>query len=345
MLKARVCSRLRRSLSATRSAQTVGFATLQPGTLLNAQASVIAKVVQDNSKLQVRVIGHGGDTGIIDAVNSKQADFLLLDVGEPAEAQRGENVWKGNPKPNIRAALTLFGFQMAFWVRKDSPVQSIADLKGKNVPAEWVQQTSVITHLNALLAAGGVTLNDVKHVPTVNVIRASEDFKSGKHRRLLLRGRRAEGAGDRRRGRRPARAVDGNPARLGEADEGDPARVLLLHRQPGAAHRRHRPADQGADHRLHHRRRHPRARRRWWCDFIKAVHSNKKGLVEGHPNFNAYDPEQVGQAAAAPCVPPGGREVLEGNRPARRSGWKSYRPRRRRNPRPAASRRSPSRRC
>src|SRR4029078_12967651 len=69
---------------------------------------------------------------------------------------------------------------MAFWVRKDSPVQSIADLKGKSIPTEWVQQTSVITHLNALLAAGGVTLKDVKHVPTVNVIRASEDFKSGK---------------------------------------------------------------------------------------------------------------------------------------------------------------------
>src|SRR5436190_16089064 len=159
---------------------TVGFATLQPGTLLNAQASVIAKVVQDHSKLQVRVIGHGGDTGIIDAVNSKQADFLLLDVGEPAEAMKGENVWKGNPKPNIRLAMSLFGFQMAFWVRKDSPIQTIADLKGKNIPSDWVQQTSVITHLNALLAAGGLAMKDVKRVPTVNVIRASEDFKSGK---------------------------------------------------------------------------------------------------------------------------------------------------------------------
>src|SRR3954463_11840121 len=145
---------------------TVGFATLQPGTLLNAQASVIAKVVQDHSKLQVRVIGYGGDTGIIDAVNSEQGDFLLLDIGEPAEAQKGENVWRGNPKPNIRAALTLFGFQMAFWVRKDSPIQSISDLKGKHVPSDWVQQTSVITHMNALLAAGGVTMNEVQRVPT-----------------------------------------------------------------------------------------------------------------------------------------------------------------------------------
>src|SRR5256714_13440919 len=86
--------------------QTVGFATLQPGTLLNAQASVIAKVVQDNSKLQVRVIGFGGDAPIIDAVNSQKADFLLLDVGEPAEAYRGENTWKGNIKPNIRNAMS-----------------------------------------------------------------------------------------------------------------------------------------------------------------------------------------------------------------------------------------------
>src|SRR2546425_7284413 len=122
-------------------AQTVGFATLPPGSILHAQASVIAKVVQDHSKLQVRVIGYGGDTGIIDAVNSGTADFLLLDIGEPAEAQRGENVWRGNAKPNLRVALTLYGFQMAFWVRKDSPVQSITDLKGKHVPSEWVQQT------------------------------------------------------------------------------------------------------------------------------------------------------------------------------------------------------------
>ena len=34
------------------SAQTVGFATLPPGSILHAQASVIAKVVQDNTKLR-----------------------------------------------------------------------------------------------------------------------------------------------------------------------------------------------------------------------------------------------------------------------------------------------------
>ena len=277
--------------------QTVGFTTLQPGTLLNAQASVIAKVVQDNTKLQVRVIGHGGDTGIIDAVNSKQADFLLLDVGEPAEAMKGENVWKGNPKPNIRNAMSLFGFQMAFWVRKDSPLQTISDLKGRKVPSDWVQQTSVITHLNALLAAGGISINDVQKVPTVNVIRASEDFKSGKIDVFFF----AVGAP---KVQEIAAAVGGlrllpmevlpdseqrmknirpeyyfstvNPApHIAGIDK--PSKVQTIDFIIGVG------THVGDD---------------VVRDFVRAVHDNKKSLVEGHPNFNAFDPSQSGKRQA-----------------------------------------------
>ncbi|HEX9396519.1 MAG TPA: TAXI family TRAP transporter solute-binding subunit [Burkholderiales bacterium] len=274
--------------------QTVGFATLQPGTLLNAQASVIAKVVQDHSKLQVRVIGHGGDTGIIDAVNSDQADFLLLDVGEPAEAQKGENVWKGNPKPNLRAALTLFGFQMAFWVRRDSPVQSIADLKGKNIPSDWVQQTSVITHLNALLAAGGVTMNDVKKVPTVNVIRASEDFKSGKIDVFFF----AVGAP---KVQEIAAAVGGLRVLNMEILPDSEARMKRIRPEYYFSNVNPAPHIAGVDK--------PtkvqtidfiigvgtHVKDDVVVDFIKAVHGNKQDLVAGHPNFNAYDPSKSGK--------------------------------------------------
>ena len=274
--------------------QTVGFATLQPGTLLNAQASVIAKVVQDHTKLQVRVIGHGGDTGIIDAVNSKQADFLLLDVGEPAEAQKGENVWKGNAKPNIRAALTLYGFQMAFWVRKDSPIQSIADLKGKNIPSEWVQQTSVITHLNALLAAGGVTMSDVKKVPTVNVIRASEDFKSGKIDVFFF----AVGAP---KVQEISAAVGGLRVLSMEILPDSEARMKKIRPEYYFSNVSPAPHIAGIDK--------PtkvqtidfiigvgtHVKDDVVVDFIKAVHNNKKDLVAGHPNFNAYDPAKSGK--------------------------------------------------
>jgi hypothetical protein len=276
------------------SAQTVGFATLQPGTLLNAQASVIAKVVQDHSKLQVRVIGYGGDTGILDAVNSQKADFLLLDVGETAEAQRGENVWKGNAKPNLRVALTLFGFQMAFWVRKDSPIQSIADLKGKRVPSDWVQQTSVITHMNALLAAGGITMNDVQRVPTVNVIRESEDFKSGKIDLFFF----AVGAP---KVQEIAAAVGGLRLLPMEVLPDSEARMKNIRPEYYFSTVNPAPHIAGIDKPskvqtidfivgvgTHVKDEVVR-------DFIKAVHTNKKELVEGHPNFNAYDPAKSGK--------------------------------------------------
>src|SRR5712664_4009041 len=279
------------------SAQTIGFATLQPGTLLNAQASVIAKVVQDHSKLQVRVIGYGGDTGIIDAVNSGTADFLLLDIGEPAEAQRGENVWKGNAKPNLRVALTLFGFQMAFWVRKDSPIQSIADLKGKSIPSEWVQQTSVITHLNALLAAGGITMNDVKRVPTVNVIRASEDFKSGKIDVFFF----AVGAP---KVQEISAAVGGLRVLSMEILPDSEQRMKNIRPEYSFSTVNPAPHIAGIDKPTkvqtidfivgvgtHVKDDVVR-------DFIKAVSTSKKALVEGHPNFNAYDPAQSGKIQA-----------------------------------------------
>src|SRR5439155_1102905 len=124
--------------------------------------------------------GPDGDAPILEAVNAQKADFLLLDVGEVADAYKGQGDWKGKPMPNLRTAITLYGSQMAFWVKKDSGIDSIAALKGKRVPSEWVQQTGVLPHTTALLNAGGITYNDVVKVPEVNVVRAADDFKAGK---------------------------------------------------------------------------------------------------------------------------------------------------------------------
>lgn len=276
------------------TAQTVGFATLPPGSILHAQASVIAKVVQDNSKLQVRVIGYGGDTGILEAVGSKKDDFWLLDVGESADALHGRGTWKGNAKPNLRTAITLYGFQMGFWVRKDSPIQSIADLKGKRVPSEWVQQTGVLPHTTAVLSAGGITYNDVVKVPEVNVVRAADDFKAGKLDLLFF----AVGAP---KVAEVAAAVGGlrllpmsplpdsekrmkavrpeyyfstvNPApHIAGIDKPSPVQTIDVVVGVGA----HVPDAVVVQ-------------------FVKAMRENKKGLAAGHPNFNRFDETEAGK--------------------------------------------------
>ena len=276
-------------------AQTVGFATLPPGSILHAQASVIAKAVQDNSKLQVRVIGFGGDTGILEAVNSKQAEFWNLDVGESADALQGRGTWKGNAKPNLRTALTILPFQMAFWVKKDSSINSLTDLKGKRVPSEWVQQTGVIAHTTAVLAAGGLSYNDVVKVPEVNVVRAADDFKAGKLDLLffavgapkvaevaaavgglrLLPMNPLPDSENRMKSVRPEYYFSTvNPApHIAGVDKPSPVQTIDVVIGVGA----HVPDDVV-------------------YEFVKAVHGGKAGLVAGHPSFNAFQEKNAGKA-------------------------------------------------
>jgi TRAP transporter TAXI family solute receptor len=286
--------------SATASAQTITIATLPPGSILHAQASVIAKVVQDHSKLQVRVVGYGGDTGILEAVSSTKADFWNLDVGESADAYHGRGTWKGNAKPNLRTGMTLFPFQMAFWVRKDSNINSLADLKGKRVPAEWVQQTGVIPHTTAVLAAGGLTYNDVVRVPEVNVVRAADDFKAGKLDLLffavgapkvaevaasvgglrLLPMNPLPDSEKRMKAVRPEYYYSTvNPApHIAGIDKPSPVQTIDVVVGVGA-----HVSDEVVE------------------QFLKAMRENKKSLVEGHPNFNAFQEQEM--AKPQPSLP------------------------------------------
>jgi TRAP transporter TAXI family solute receptor len=282
------------AFSTAAGAQTVGFATLPPGSILHAQASVIAKVVQDHSKLQVRVIGYGGDAAILPSVNSKKDDFWILDVGESADAYHGRGTFKGNAQKNLRTAITMYGFQMAFWVRKDSSINSIVDLKGKRVPAEWVQQTGVVPHTTAVLAAGGLTYNDVVKVPEVNVVRAADDFKAGKLDLLFF----AVGAP---KVAEVAASVGGlrvlpmnplpdsekrmkavrqeyyfstvNPApHIAGFDKPSPVQTIDVVVGVGA----HVPDDVV-------------------YQFVKAMREHKKDLAAGHPNFNRFDETEAGK--------------------------------------------------
>jgi len=272
------------------TAQTYGFSTLPPGSILYAQASVIAKVVQDHTDLKIRVIGFGGDVGMLDSVNSKKSDFMVLDIGETADAYQGIGHWKGHPHPNLRNAIQMYGFQMGPFVRKDSPYKSVADLKGKRVPSGWAQQTGNLPHSIAVLAAGGLTYNDVIQVPEVNVVRAADDFKSGKLDMFFF----AVGAP---KVAEVAAGVGG--VRFLGFTKDEEARMKTVRQEYYLTPVTPAPYIAGVD----------APTMAQTIDvvitvgahvpddvvykFIKAMHDNKSELVAGHPNFRRFDPDQA----------------------------------------------------
>lgn len=153
------------------AAQTYGIATMQPGTLSHTSASAIAKVLKEKGGLNVLVQPTAGESTMIPMVARGEADLGIANIFEM------ENGKKGNP--DLRLIGSLHALRGAFWVRKDTPMKTIADLKGKKVVLGFSAMRTIDPMVKAILASGGLTENDIKPVLVPNVVRGADDFASG----------------------------------------------------------------------------------------------------------------------------------------------------------------------
>lgn len=166
-------------LIGTANAQTVSIITTPAGSFSNSAGSAIAKVVVEKTKLRMIVQAQAttgfeeveGGTVEFNVSNSFDATFFTTGTGE--YAGRG-------PRQNIRHVAALIPYRVAMHVRGDSDIRTIADLRGKRVSSAFNAQKTIARIIEAHLANGGLTYKDVVAVPAPNVVRAAEDFTSGK---------------------------------------------------------------------------------------------------------------------------------------------------------------------
>ena len=81
--------------------------------------------------------------------------------------------------PNLRLIGSLHALRGAFWVRKDTAMKTIADLKGKKVGMGYSAMSTIDPMVKAHPRDGGLTEKDVTPVLIPNVIRGADDFTSG----------------------------------------------------------------------------------------------------------------------------------------------------------------------
>jgi TRAP transporter TAXI family solute receptor len=162
------------------TAQPVAIATLPSGAINNIQAGVIAKVIQENSDLQMRLVSFNSPAAILGATQNKQSEFSYTSNDESGAAIRGQGAYEGSPMTNLQVAATIFPFRVGLIVRNDSDIKKIADLKGKRIPTGWQGFLQGIPLMQAQLANGGLTLDDGQPVPVTDLIRAADDFKAGR---------------------------------------------------------------------------------------------------------------------------------------------------------------------
>jgi TRAP transporter TAXI family solute receptor len=153
------------------SAQTYGFATMQPGTLSHTSATAVAKVLKEKGGMNVVVQPTAGESVLIPLVSRGEAEFGIANIFEVEGAKKAS--------PNVRLIGSLHSLRGAFWVRKDTTMKTMADLKGKRVGMGYSAMRTIDPLVKAILATGGLTEKDVTPVLIPNVIRGADDFTSG----------------------------------------------------------------------------------------------------------------------------------------------------------------------
>src|SRR6185503_13673451 len=145
------------SVGAEAPAQTYGFATLPPGSLNHTTASAISKVLKEKAGLNVLVQPSAGDQVIVPMVGRGEVEIGITNI---MEAQDG---FDGALK-DLRIITAVHALRTPFFVRKDSAMRTIADLKGKRVTLGYSAMRNIDKASRAMLATAGLTENDVKAV-------------------------------------------------------------------------------------------------------------------------------------------------------------------------------------
>jgi uncharacterized protein len=150
--------------------RSVTIGSNPPGSAYFTVASGIAKVVSNKAGVQMVVQPHTGTSTMMPLVNTGEIEFGIQNGVDLGLAYRGPAFKVGgrNPfphTPNVRLVMRGSPLLVGLLVRKDSPIKTIHDVRGKRMTGEYPAHLAVWYNMFGHLASAGLTWNDVKVVP------------------------------------------------------------------------------------------------------------------------------------------------------------------------------------
>src|SRR5262245_21033114 len=167
-------------LSTAAVAQPVGLGTSPQGTLTYAVGAAVSKVLGDTGSIQSRVQPSSGTGTMIPLVNSGEVDMGFANTLELYDAFHGVGTFDKRPNPKLRTVGVIFPIRVGLFVKNDSPIKTIADMKGKTVASGFTSQEIIQKTVDAMLATGGLSMKDMKSVLVPNLIRGVDELIAGR---------------------------------------------------------------------------------------------------------------------------------------------------------------------
>jgi TRAP transporter TAXI family solute receptor len=161
-------------------AQQVRVIAANPqGSIFYAGSVAIGKLIDDKLKMQVRVQPMAGSSTYIPLLNRGEVDFGLTNVDDAVSSYKGIGSFR-QPNPNLRLIAAVFQLNFGILVPNDSPIRAIKDLRGVRMPWGYNAQVTGRVLQQAALATEGLTMDDVKQVPTQSLFSGVDLLGEGK---------------------------------------------------------------------------------------------------------------------------------------------------------------------
>lgn len=156
---------------AQQSSKSVTIGTNPPGTVFYPVAGGLASVISGGSPLAAGIQPYTGSSTFLPLLDTGELDFGIVNAIEMGLSYQGParlKVGGKNPLPhvpNTRLIMRGSPLSVSMVVKKDSPIKTVHDVKGKRMTGEYPANIAIWFHLFAGLASGGFTWDDVKVVP------------------------------------------------------------------------------------------------------------------------------------------------------------------------------------
>lgn len=159
--------------------RSASLATHAVGTGYNAMGTGIATVVSRHTPMTIRVQPFAGPPAWLPSMDKGETEMGILTSADAVSSYKGIIIYK-RPFRNTRILAIGGTLKLGFYVPKDSPAETVADLKGKRIPTDFPGIPIVRLSSTAALATAGLTYNDIVRVPVSDMSASNQAFLEGK---------------------------------------------------------------------------------------------------------------------------------------------------------------------
>jgi TRAP transporter TAXI family solute receptor len=151
-------------------AQAATLGTNPPGSVFYAIASGLTKVAADGGGVQLTVQPYSGTSTFVPLLESGEVEFGVNNAVDMGLAQRGPAFKIGgrNPfthAPSLRLVMRIAPLVVAPLVRRDSPIKTMQDVRGKRVTGEYPANLAIWYNVFGQLSSAGLAWSDVRVIP------------------------------------------------------------------------------------------------------------------------------------------------------------------------------------